>query len=520
MYIPIKNLDLTKFNFSLIFSEQGYDIYDKNSEFYHDICTSAYLGENDITLKDRKNEIYPDNITLCNENCEYTRVNIEDQTIICKCNLNKNKNYSDLNEEEFNEEDDGNFMTYLLDNINYQIFKCYKLLSSFENLNHKYSFYVIAGVFIVILIIDLIFLIYTLSKIKNSMFKELPTKEKVEEEIRKALKKKRKLSGSTFLNPPRKKVSKMVIRKGQKPKSDTEKSLTKMLLSRKLDHQRDKNDILIKKEYYSDKKSRKNRKAKTDRKKEIKINLDKKKTINNNKIYNQGITINEDELTNDDEYNDLPYTKAIVLDTRNVFQIFKSFLLNKLELISILIGKERIKIILLEEYVFSLLINFFFNTLLYSDEVVSKKYHNNGELDFFVSLTLSLSSNIITSIICYYMKYSKGIEERFDRIMEIKNEIHFVRNINQYFRFLKIKFICFLFSEIIIISACDYYILIFCFIYRFSQVSLLINYIMSLVEGITISFAITIIILCSRVIGLRCLNKTFYNLSKYINDNF
>ena len=157
--------------------------------------------------------------------------------------------------------------------------------------------------------------------------------------------------------------------------------------------------------------------------------------------------------------------------------------------------------ILLEEYILSLLINFFFNTLLYSDEVVSKKYHNNGKLDFIVTLTLSLLSNIITSIICYYMKYSKDVEERFDRIMEIKNEIHFVRNINQYFRFLKIKFICFLISEIIIISACDYYIVIFCIVYRFSRVSLLINYIMSWVEGLIISFAITSIILSSREIG-------------------
>ena len=170
----------------------------------------------------------------------------------------------------------------------------------------------------------------------------------------------------------------------------------------------------------------------------------------------------------------MPYTKAIVLDKRNVFQIFKGFLLNKLELISILIEKERIKIIILEEYILSLLINFFFNTLLYSDEIVSKKYHNNGELDFFVTLILSLLSNIITSIICYYMKYSKGVEERFDQLWKFKNEIHFVSNINQYFKFLKIKFICFLFSEIIIMSAYDYYIVIFCIIYRFSRVCLLI----------------------------------------------
>ena len=38
--IPIVNLNLAKFNYATIFSEQGYDIYDKNSEFYHDIESS------------------------------------------------------------------------------------------------------------------------------------------------------------------------------------------------------------------------------------------------------------------------------------------------------------------------------------------------------------------------------------------------------------------------------------------------------------------------------------------------
>ena len=43
---------------------------------------------------------------------------------------------------------------------------------------------------------------------------------------------------------------------------------------------------------------------------------------------------------------------------------------------------------------------------------------------------------------------------------------------------------------------------------------------MSLVEGLITSVAITIIIFASRAIGLKFLNKRFYNLSKYINERF
>ena len=145
---------------------------------------------------------------------------------------------------------------------------------------------------------------------------------------------------------------------------------------------------------------------------------------------------------------------------------------------------------------------------------------DNGELDVIVTLSLSIISNLITSIICYYIKYSKGIQVRLDQIMEIKTQTCFIKNINQFFRFLKIKFICFFISEVIIVAACYYYIVIFCIIYRNSKVSLLINYIMSLVEGLINSVAITIIIFATRQIGLKCLNKKLYNLSKFINDKF
>ena len=41
VYVPIKDLGLAKYNYSLYFSDQGYDIYDKNDEFYTDFCTPA-----------------------------------------------------------------------------------------------------------------------------------------------------------------------------------------------------------------------------------------------------------------------------------------------------------------------------------------------------------------------------------------------------------------------------------------------------------------------------------------------
>ena len=57
VYVPIRNLTNANFDYALQFAEDGYDIYDKFSDFYVDPCTAAYIHRNDIPLKDRKKDI-------------------------------------------------------------------------------------------------------------------------------------------------------------------------------------------------------------------------------------------------------------------------------------------------------------------------------------------------------------------------------------------------------------------------------------------------------------------------------
>ena len=224
-------------------------------------------------------------------------------------------------------------------------------------------------------------------------------------------------------------------------------------------------------------------------KKEITINY---KNVMNTERTSE--TSEEAQNSKEENINELPYSKAIVVDKRSIFHMFCSFIVEKMELISIFFYEYKIKSILLSEYIIALLINFFFNALLYSDDVVSNKYHNNGKLDFAVSLLLSIISNIITSIICYYLKYSRGLEERIKLILEIKYEMHCYRNIQKFLKYLPIKLVCFVISQLIITVLCMYYIVIFCIIYSQSQKSLLVNYIYSILESIIISIGITTII--------------------------
>ena len=193
-------------------------------------------------------------------------------------------------------------------------------------------------------------------------------------------------------------------------------------------------------------------------------------------------------------------------------------MIQKLDFIYIFCNKSRVKIIIFIEYITSLLINFFLNALLYSDDIVSHKYHNNGKLDFAVSLVLSIVSNLVTSIICHYLNYSKGVDEKLDLILEVKNNMYYFKNIKRIYVYLRTKFICFFVLQLIAFSVCIYYVEIFCVKYYCSQISLLINYCYSFTESIITSLVITFIILVTRKIGLSCQNKDLYNTSKFIDN--
>ena len=192
---PIRDLELANFDYAKSFVEQGYDIYKKNSDFYNNICTPGYLGKNDLVLKDRKTDIYPNNVKLCKTNCIYKSVNIQDQRIVCECNLNENNNNNNEedNDDFINEEDNGNFITYFIDKINYKIFKCYKLLNNFSNYLNNLAFYIILGCFAIILILCFLFLFYGISNIRIEMYKNIPSEPKVRDMIIEELKKRKEL---------------------------------------------------------------------------------------------------------------------------------------------------------------------------------------------------------------------------------------------------------------------------------------------------------------------------------------
>ena len=127
---PITNPELIKLKEAVYFSDMGYDIFDENSDFYKDQCAPASIEGNDIILLDRKKDFYPEGISLCNDSCHYSEVDLDNKRFTCECDLNYD--YSQNNKKEKkndkNKDDDESYVDYFLSLINYKIIKCYKLL--------------------------------------------------------------------------------------------------------------------------------------------------------------------------------------------------------------------------------------------------------------------------------------------------------------------------------------------------------------------------------------------------------
>ena len=160
------------------------------------------------------------------------------------------------------------------------------------------------------------------------------------------------------------------------------------------------------------------------------------------------------------------------------------------------------------------------NAILYSDNIVSHKSHNNGKLDTIIVFLLSAFANILSSIIEYYLEPLIGFEERIMDIKEIKKEIIFLRVFKIIMREIIIRVIIFFIFEILIIIFCTYYLFIFFTIYHKSQMSLLTNYLISLIESWALNILIAILIVLFRKIGIFFKNKYIYNTSKYFDKNF
>ena len=252
------------------------------------------------------------------------------------------------------------------------------------------------------------------------------------------------------------------------------------------------------------------------------IYKEKKIELINIPNYQYLIKLKEKEI-DEKELNEVPYYQALRMDNRPFYLIVFYILANKIEIINIFFyNNPYVHIsISITIYLFSILLDVFLNCFLYTDDVVSEKYHNDGNLKFATSLLLSIMSNIFSSIISYIIEVLLNYSNFFEAIIKETNmKKYYYRMIIKFKKYMKIKVSIFFTIVFILSLLMTYYITIFCIIYQTTQVNIMINYILGIGESISISLGITFIISILRILSIKNKWRNLYYTSRFLYQKF
>ena len=127
IYYPIELDEETKKLYEAL-KKQGYDLFDKNSKFYKDICT-PYKSEDgtDIILADRNNDFFAKHEIVCQANCDYSSYSSNTNFVKCICNVVEKERIEAEEPKRVTSKKVDSFID-ILKYSNYKVMLCYKLV--------------------------------------------------------------------------------------------------------------------------------------------------------------------------------------------------------------------------------------------------------------------------------------------------------------------------------------------------------------------------------------------------------
>ena len=121
----------------------GYNLFDKDSPFYHDICT-PFTNENgnDVLLEDRINDYFNEQLNLCENGCTFKGYNVTTNLYTCQCPIKDTINQDISKNEEVSEELPKDFFKKHK-NSNIEVFKCASQVFSNEGQKNNWGSYIL-----------------------------------------------------------------------------------------------------------------------------------------------------------------------------------------------------------------------------------------------------------------------------------------------------------------------------------------------------------------------------------------
>ena len=482
----------------------GYDLFNPNDSFYHDICIPyTTFDKTDILLDDRRIDYFK-NISFCEEGCTYKQYNYLNEKVQCECPIQKEFKYNIDNIKFY-----GNLLFisfFKIDNFsNIKVLKCFKLVfSKFGQTNNIGSYIFIFFIFIFIIII-ILFHIYGKTQISTIIDNIVHQKIIKSPPIKKNNKKNKKNMNKIIINKKviinnKNYINFKKLKNNKKIKLDNSKNLLTIKRKSNKSDSRPLNSNLNKKNT----KITKNNIIKKISKFSI-YNINKKNKakakMNKSSIY----------IYNDIELNYLEYKDAIKYDKRTYGQFYCSLLKQKQLLLFTFISKVdyNLFIIKLSLFIFSLSLNFSVTGLFFNDITLHEIYKSKGNLNYdcIYNLLHIIYSTIISSTITIFLKYLALSNSSILIIKKIKNRNKAIKQSSIIIKQLKIKFNIYFILSFLLLIFFWYFISSFCAVYKNSQILLIENTLSSFALSLIYPFGLYLLPGILRIYALRKKNK-------------
>ena len=148
--------------------EYGYNYFDSNDIFYHDIC-SRYTTKygTDIILSDRK-KLFEEQShnSFCQDECNFINYDSKTNMARCECPMQTENTTLDINNIMFTDNNVLNSFYITLSNSNFLVMKCYKLLFSKKGQINNYGSFILITIIIVFIILMILCIIFAEKKLK------------------------------------------------------------------------------------------------------------------------------------------------------------------------------------------------------------------------------------------------------------------------------------------------------------------------------------------------------------------
>ena len=535
IYYPSSDNKLKKANLSLCnnikidisiplnISLNELDIYNASSPLYNDICyTITSENGTDKCLNDRRNEFVDNNLSVCEEGCEFNDYDNFEKRAICSCSAKTS--FQPISEvKKDNNKIFSNFID--INNIaNIKMLKCIYLLFDINNIFKNYANYLLVILLINGILSALVFCCYNSKKIKEdiqqiwviTMEKKQVVKKENNSSVKKII-----ISGKKYVhkqklnkNAPTKKN--LILSKIEKKHKDDINLLGKTNINNikfLINNNKDiKKSSIFNSNFNNDISNRVNPLK-------LKINPIKEKKLKSTKKSLNVIKIDKNDKSHtDNELNSLDFSEALKYDQRNFIQYYMSLLKYKNLLIYTFIkcndyNSQMIKIYC---FFFSFAMNYSVSAIFYSDETMHKIYVDSGYFDIIYQLPQMLYSSVISFFLGFLIDFLSSYEDDILNIKRYFKEKNISKNIiKKVYNCITIKII-FFFIISYLLSICFWiYLGCFCAVYKNTQIHLLKEVLFSFLISIISPFLYYLLPAIFRIVSFKYNIIILYKLSKF-----